>query len=30
VLSNADGISELRFQIRKNTTALDPQLWLRN
>ncbi|MCU0356045.1 MAG: peptidoglycan DD-metalloendopeptidase family protein [Cyclobacteriaceae bacterium] len=30
VLSNADGISELRFQIRKSTTALDPQLWLRN
>ncbi len=30
VLSNADGISELRFQIRKNTTALDPQQWLRN
>jgi len=30
VLSNSDGISELRFQIRKNTTALDPQLWLRN
>lgn len=30
VLSNGDGISELRFQIRKNTTALDPQAWLRN
>jgi septal ring factor EnvC (AmiA/AmiB activator) len=30
VLSNAEGISELRFQIRKKTTALDPQLWLRN
>ena len=30
VLSNADGISELRFQLRKNTTALDPQAWLRN
>ncbi len=30
VLSNTDGISELRFQIRKNTTPLDPQLWLRN
>jgi septal ring factor EnvC (AmiA/AmiB activator) len=30
VLSNSDGISELRFQIRKNTTALDPRLWLRN
>lgn len=30
VLSNADGISELRFQLRKNTTALDPQAWLKN
>jgi septal ring factor EnvC (AmiA/AmiB activator) len=30
VLTNTDGISELRFQIRKNTTALDPELWLRN
>jgi septal ring factor EnvC (AmiA/AmiB activator) len=30
VLSNSEGISELRFQIRKNTTALDPQQWLRN
>lgn len=30
ILVNADGISELRFQIRKNTTALDPQTWLRN
>lgn len=30
VLSNSDGISELRFRIYKNTTALDPQLWLRN
>jgi len=30
VLSNSDGISELRFQIRKHTTPLDPQLWLRN
>jgi len=30
VLSNSDGISELRFQIRKNTTPLDPQAWLRN
>jgi len=27
---NAEGISELRFQIRKNTQALDPQDWLRN
>lgn len=30
VLSNGDGLSELRFQIRKNTVPLDPQLWLRN
>ncbi|HRG79573.1 MAG TPA: peptidoglycan DD-metalloendopeptidase family protein [Cyclobacteriaceae bacterium] len=30
VLSNSDGISELRFQIRKNFDALDPQEWLRN
>jgi septal ring factor EnvC (AmiA/AmiB activator) len=29
VISNHDGISELRFQIRKNTLALDPQTWLR-
>lgn len=29
VLSNAEGISELRFQIRKNITPLNPQLWLR-
>ena len=27
---NSDGISELRFQIRKNTLALDPQLWLKD
>lgn len=26
---NSDGISELRFQIRKNTLALDPQDWLK-
>jgi murein hydrolase activator len=30
VISNIDGISELRFQIWKNTSALDPQSWLRN
>jgi len=30
VLSTADGISELRFQIRKNIVALDPQQWLKN
>jgi septal ring factor EnvC (AmiA/AmiB activator) len=26
---NSDGISELRFQIRKNTVALNPQAWLK-
>lgn len=30
MLVNSDGISELRFQIRKNTTPLDPELWLRH
>lgn len=30
VFSNAEGVSELRFQIFKNTTALDPQTWLKN
>jgi septal ring factor EnvC (AmiA/AmiB activator) len=30
VISNHDGISELKFQIRKNTIALDPQNWLRS
>jgi septal ring factor EnvC (AmiA/AmiB activator) len=30
VLSNSDGISELRFRIHKNTTPLDPQSWLKN
>lgn len=29
VLSNSDGISELRFRIHKNTTPLDPQAWLK-
>lgn len=29
IFSNNDGVSELRFQIFKNTTALDPQVWLR-
>ena len=30
VFSNSEGVSELRFQIFKNTTALDPQIWLKN
>jgi septal ring factor EnvC (AmiA/AmiB activator) len=30
VLVNSDGISELRFQIRKKTLALDPEAWLKN
>jgi septal ring factor EnvC (AmiA/AmiB activator) len=30
VLVNSEGISELRFQIRKNTVALDPQAWLKD
>jgi septal ring factor EnvC (AmiA/AmiB activator) len=30
VISNNDGISELRFRIHKNTTPLDPQAWLRS
>jgi septal ring factor EnvC (AmiA/AmiB activator) len=30
VISNHEGISELRFQIFKNMQALDPQTWLRN
>lgn len=30
VQANAEGISELRFQIRKNFDALNPQEWLRN
>lgn len=30
VQANAEGISELRFQIRKNFDALNPQDWLRN
>lgn len=30
VLTNGDGISELRFQIRKNTEPMDPEQWLKN
>ncbi|NOT75659.1 MAG: peptidoglycan DD-metalloendopeptidase family protein [Cyclobacteriaceae bacterium] len=30
MLVNSEGISELRFQIRKNTLALDPQTWLKD
>jgi septal ring factor EnvC (AmiA/AmiB activator) len=30
VRSTPDGISELRFQVRKNTDALDPEEWLKN
>jgi len=30
IFSNVEGVSELRFQIFKNMTALDPQTWLKN
>ncbi|MFM7486321.1 MAG: murein hydrolase activator EnvC family protein [Cytophagales bacterium] len=30
VIATSEGISELRFQIFKNTIPLDPQQWLRN
>lgn len=30
IFSNTEGVSELRFQIFRNTTALDPQAWLKN
>jgi septal ring factor EnvC (AmiA/AmiB activator) len=30
VRSTPDGISELRFQLRRNTDALDPEDWLKN
>jgi septal ring factor EnvC (AmiA/AmiB activator) len=30
VISNNDGISELRFRIHKNTEALNPEAWLRS
>ena len=29
VMTNGEGISELRFQIRKNIVSLDPEDWLR-
>ena len=29
VMTNGEGISELRFQIRKNIVSLDPEEWLR-
>lgn len=28
ILTNKDGVSELKFEVRKNAKALDPQLWL--
>ena len=28
VLTNSDGVSELKFQLRKRTQALDPEQWL--
>src|SRR5690606_25600255 len=30
VMTNSEGVSELRFRIYKDKTALDPQQWLRN
>lgn len=30
ILTNKDGVSELKFEIRKSANALDPQQWLRN
>jgi septal ring factor EnvC (AmiA/AmiB activator) len=30
VRSSTEGISELRFQVRRNTDALDPEEWLKN
>jgi septal ring factor EnvC (AmiA/AmiB activator) len=29
ILTNKDGVSELKFEIRKNVNPLDPQLWLK-
>lgn len=28
ILTNKDGVSELKFEVRKSATALDPQQWL--
>lgn len=28
ILTNRDGVSELKFEVRKSATALDPQQWL--
>ncbi|ELR69734.1 Putative peptidase, M23/M37 family [Fulvivirga imtechensis AK7] len=28
IMTNKDGVSELKFEVRKNVTALDPQQWL--
>jgi len=28
ILTNKDGVSELKFEVRKSVTALDPQVWL--
>jgi len=28
ILTNKEGVSELKFEVRKNVTALDPQQWL--
>jgi murein hydrolase activator len=30
ILTNKDGVSELKFEIRKSAAALDPQQWLAN
>jgi septal ring factor EnvC (AmiA/AmiB activator) len=30
ILTNKDGVSELKFEIRKSANALDPQQWLAN
>ncbi len=30
ILTNKEGVSELKFEIRKSANALDPQQWLRN